>query len=94
MRRVVAKVISVGVALAVASVLPVVPIYRAAVIPEPIYSLCYASMFAIFNPHICGVRFRAGWCTLAVMLLLLTAAVVLGLKIGKRLSRPKGGTSE
>lgn len=74
------RFVPIVICLAVAVFLPVIPIQRAPVVPNPSYSLVFASIYQIVEPHRVGISYRASWYTPVSALALLALAWTVGAK--------------
>jgi hypothetical protein len=57
--------------LALIIFLPIVPVLKAAVVPHPVYTFDFASLFYLFNPFIVGISYKFAWYSTVTFLLLI-----------------------
>lgn len=65
-------------AVVLALFVPVIPVLRAPVVPDPTFSLVYAPLADIACPMLLGIRYEIQWYTVLAALGLLAAAWHLG----------------
>lgn len=47
---------------------PIIPILKTPVIPEPVYTFTWDSIYRIYCPFLAGVQYQEEWYTYAVLL--------------------------
>lgn len=79
------KALSFLISLLIFSLLPVIPVKTAPVIPDPYYTDGFASIQDLFGVGLlrAGISYRIEWYSVLVILLVLLAAIWIGLKAGK-----------
>ena len=72
MNRKLLKALIIGGVIFILAILPVIPVMRAAVVPNPVYRLLWVSFFGLLVSFFqVGVSYQFGWYSLATLVLLL-----------------------
>ncbi|MCB0258723.1 MAG: hypothetical protein KDH97_18970 [Calditrichaeota bacterium] len=79
------KALSFLISLLLFSLLPVIPVKTAPVVPDPHYTAGFASIQDLFGVGMlqAGISYRLEWYSVLVILLVILAAIWIGLKAGK-----------
>ena len=69
--------------------LPLVPVLKAPVVPDPIYESAWVSLLQLFSsPFLMGIRLRATWMTFPAMLGLVLIAFFAARYLNRRIFGP------